>query len=176
MNVSAVPPNVSPIKSNPSPPPNPPGFGAPIGATFPVQNVFTTIATCDGPPGVIVTFAGSGMQVIEGAGCPSVPVTVQPNVTVPLNPGVAVSTIPTASFPPGGTGGIVPPGGGVTEIVMGEFVSVRSVEPVTSSIDAEIVVLNSASPPVIASPPGAIVAASVFDEAHVTVAVMSFVV
>src|SRR4029077_13299321 len=69
LNVSVAPPSVSPSRSSPRPPPNPPGFGALSGAASPVQNVFTTIATCDGPPGVNVTFGGSGIQVIEGAGC-----------------------------------------------------------------------------------------------------------
>jgi hypothetical protein len=140
-----------------------------------VQNVLITIASCVGPPGDNVTELGFGTQVIEGAGWPSAPVTVQPNVTVPLNPGVAVSTIPTASFPPGGTGGITPPDGGVTEILMGEFVVVSVVEPVTSLSMAEIVELKSAVGPVDARPAALMDAASPLDEAHVTVAVMSFV-
>jgi hypothetical protein len=131
--------------------------------------VFSTIATCVGPPGVIATDAGFGWHVIVGESV------AQPNVTVPLNPGVDVNTIPIASCPPGGTGGYDPPGGGVTEIVIGEFVSESRVDPVTSFNVAEIVVLKSAFDPVEARPAALIVAASVFDEAQVAVAVRSFV-
>jgi hypothetical protein len=166
--VSTTPPNINPRSSTPSPPPDPPGVG-PSGAVFAVQNVFSTIATSVGPPGVRVTLAGSGWHVIVGDEV------AQLNVTVPLKPGIAVSTIPTANLPPGGTGGNDPPGGGVTEIVIGEFVSVSSVEPVTSFNVADIVVLESALGPVVARPVALIVAASVFDDAHVAVVVRSFV-
>jgi hypothetical protein len=131
--------------------------------------VFSTIATSVGPPGVSVTDAGSGAHVIVGDDV------VQLNVTVPLNPGADVSTIPIANLPPGGTGGNVPPGGGVTEIEIGEFDTVSNVDPVTPSNIAEMVVVNAAVPPVVARPLALIVAAPVFDEAHATVALMSFV-
>ena len=169
---------VKPKRSKPRPPPNPPRDGPRVGSDaelVPVQNVFTTNATWVGPFDVKFTEAGSGTQVMEGAGWPSAPVTEHPNVTVPVNSGVAVSTIPTASLPPGGTGGKEPPTGGVTPIVMGEFVNVSSVEPVTSFIVAEIVVLKSGLEPVEARPAASIVAASGFDVAHATVAVMSLV-
>ena len=85
----------------------------------------TTKATCVGPLDVNVTDAGSGVQVIVGDDV------VQPNVTFPVNPGIAVNTSCMAILPPGGTGGNDPPAGGVTVIVIGEFETVRSVEPVT---------------------------------------------
>jgi hypothetical protein len=135
----------------------------------PLQNVFSTIATSVGPPGVSVTDAGSGAQVIVGEDV------VQPKVTVPLKPGIDVSTIPTANVPPGGTGGKVPPAGGVTEIEIGEFEIVSSVDPVTSFNVAEIVVVKAAVPPVEARPVALIVAASVSEDDQVTVVVMSFV-
>lgn len=134
MYIHTTTPSVRLSKSSPRPPPNPPGFG-PSGAAFPEQNVFSTIATCVGPPGVSVTEAGSGWHVIVGDDV------VQPNVTVPVNPGIAVSTMPTASCPPGGTGGNEPPGGGVTEIVIGEFETVSDVDPTTLFDVADIVVL-----------------------------------
>jgi hypothetical protein len=140
-----------------------------------VQNVFTTNAICVGPFGAKFTVAGSGTHVMEGAGWPSAPVTEQPNVTVPVNPGVAVSTIPTASLPPGGTGGKDPPAGGVTTIVMGELETVSVVDPTMSFSCAEIVVLTSAVDPVVARPLSSIVAASPFDDLQATSAVMSFV-
>jgi hypothetical protein len=121
--------------------------------------VFTTKATCVGPFGVTFTDEGSGTQLIEGAGAPLAVVTVQPNVTVPLKPSIVLSTIPTASFPPGGTGGNVPPTGGVTVIVIGEFETVNVVDPATSFSVAEIVVLNPDVAPVEASPAAVIVAA-----------------
>lgn len=99
---------------------------------------------------------------------------VQLKLTVPVKPGVDVSTIPIANLPPGGTGGNVPPAGGVTDIVIGELETVSNVVPVTSFSDAEIVVVNPAVFPVVASPLALIVAASLFDDAHATVEVMSF--
>jgi hypothetical protein len=69
------------------PPPKPPGFGTDPAVVVPLQNVFSTIATSVGPPGVSVTDAGSGAQVIVGDDV------VQLNVTIPLNPGIDVSTI-----------------------------------------------------------------------------------
>jgi hypothetical protein len=141
-----------------------------------LQNVFSTIATSVGPVGVKVTVAGSGAHVIVGEDV------VQPKVTVPLNPGVDVSTIPIANVPPGGTGGKAPPAGGVTEIEIGELETVNKVEPVTSFVEpvtsfnvAEIVVVRPAVPPTVASPAVLIVAASVLDDAQVTVAVISLV-
>jgi hypothetical protein len=134
-----------------------------------LQNVFSTIATSVGPVGVNTTDAGSGAQVIVGEDV------VHPKVTVPLNPVVDVSTIPTASVPPGGTGGKVPPAGGVTEIEIGEFEIVSKVDPVTSFNVAETVVVKAAVPPVEARPAPLIVAAWVFEDAQVTVVVMSFV-
>ncbi len=151
------------------PPPNPPGTGASCPVVVPLQNVFSTIATSVGPAGVSVTVAGSGAQVIVGEDV------VQPKVTVPLNPGVDVSTIPIANVPPGGTGGKAPPAGGVTEIAMGELETVSKVDPVTSFNVAEIVVVRPAVPPTVTRPEALIVAASEFDDAQVTVAVMSFV-
>ena len=150
------------------PPPNPPGIGSDPVVT-PLQKVFSTIATSVGPPGVNVTVAGSGAQVIVTDDV------VQPKVTVPLKPGVDVSTIPIANVPPGGTGGKVPPAGGVTAIEMGEFETVSKVEPVTSSNVAEMVVVRPAVPPTVTRPAALIVAASVLDDAHVTVPVMSLV-
>jgi len=174
--IHMVPPSVMPSRNSPSPPPNPPGFGT-AAFVLPVQNVFTTNATCVGPFGVKFTDAGSGTQLIEGAGAPLAVVTEHPNVTVPLKPSVAVSTIPTASFPPGGTGGNVPPIGGVTTTLIGEFDTVSVVEPIISVLGscAEIVVLKSAVDPVVASPLSLIVAASPFEELHPTSFVMSFV-
>ena len=123
-----------------------------------------------GPFDVNVTDAGSGVQVIV------TDEVEHPNVTVPLNPGIAVNTSPIASLPPGGTGGNDPPGGGVTVIVIGEFETVSSVEPLTSFWVADIVVVRPAVGPVVARPPSSlIVAASGFDDAHATVDVMSFV-
>jgi hypothetical protein len=151
------------------PPPNPPGIGTDPVVVTPLQNVFSTIATSVGPVGVKVTVAGSGAHVIVGEDV------VQPNVTVPLKPGVDVSTIPIANVPPGGTGGKVPPTGGVTEIEIGEFETVSRVDPVTSFNVAEIVVVKPAVPPIVARPAVLIVAASVLDDAQATVAVMSFV-
>jgi hypothetical protein len=156
---------------SPGPPPNtkPPGFGTNV-VVVPVQKVFTTNATCVGPFDVNVTDAGSGVQVIV------TDEVEQPNVTVPLNPGIAVSTSPIASLPPGGTGGNDPPAGGVTVIVIGEFETVRRVEPLTSFCVADIVVVRPAVGPVVARPPSSVmVAASGFDDAHATVDVMSFV-
>ena len=139
-------------------------------AVGPLQKVSTTNATCVGPLDVNVTDEGSGTQVIVTDDVE------QPNVTVPVNPGIAVITTPTASLPPGGTGGKDPPGGGVTVIVIGEFETVSSVEPCTSLCVADIVVVRPAVGPVVASPPSSlIVAASGFDDAHATVEVMSFV-
>jgi hypothetical protein len=140
-----------------------------------VQYVFTTNATCVGPFGVTFTEEGSGTQLIEGAGAPLAVVTEQPNVTVPLKPSVVLSTIPTASLPPGGTGGNVPPAGGVTTMLIGEFDIVSVVEPVVSFSVADIVVFNPAVAPVEASPAALIVAACWFDDDHVTEAVMFFV-
>jgi hypothetical protein len=134
-----------------------------------VQNVFSTIATSVGPPGVSVTEAGSGAQVIVGEDV------VQLNVTVPLKPGVDVNTIPIANLPPGGTGGKAPPGGSVTEIEIGELETVSTVDPVTLSNVAEIVVVKAVAAPVVASPLALIVAAPVFEDAQATVEVMSFV-
>jgi hypothetical protein len=134
-----------------------------------LQNVFSTIATSVGPLGVNTTDAGSGAQVIVGEEV------VQPKVTVPLKPGIDVRTIPTANTPPGGTGGKLPPAGGVTVIEIGEFEIVSNVDPVTSFNVAEIVVVKAAVPPVEARPAALIVAASVFEDAHVTVVVISFV-
>jgi hypothetical protein len=151
------------------PPPNPPGIGTDPVVVVPLQNVFSTIATSVGPVGVKVTVAGSGAHVIVGEDV------VQPKVTVPLNPGVDVSTIPIANVPPGGTGGKAPPAGGVTEIEIGELETVNKVEPVTSFNVAEIVVVRPAVPPTVTSPAALIVAASGFDEAQLTVAVMSLV-
>ena len=151
------------------PPPNPPGIGTDPVVVTPLQKVFSTIATSVGPVGVKVTVAGSGAHVIVGEDV------VQPNVTVPLKPGVDVSTIPIANVPPGGTGGKAPPAGGVTEIEIGEFETVSRVDPVTSFNVAEIVVVKPAVPPIVARPAVLIVAASVLDDAQVTVAVMSFV-
>ncbi len=151
------------------PPPDPPGIGIAPVVVAPLQNVFSTIATSVGPAGVKVTVAGSGAHVIVGEDV------VQPKVTVPLKPGVDVSTIPIANVPPGGTGGKAPPAGGVTEIEIGELETVSRVEPVTSFNVAEIVVVKPAVPPTVARPAALIVAASVLDDAQVTVAVMSFV-
>ena len=151
------------------PPPNPPGIGNDPVVVVPLQNVFSTIATSVGPAGVRVTVAGSGAHVIVGEDV------VQPKVTVPLKPGVDVSTIPIAKVPPGGTGGKVPPVGGVTEIEIGELETVNKVDPVTSFNVAEIVVVKPAVPPTVTRPAALIVAASVLDDAQVTVAVMSFV-
>jgi hypothetical protein len=131
--------------------------------------VFSTIATSVGPPGVSVTEAGSGAQVIVGEDV------VQLKVTVPLKPGIDVSTIPIANLPPGGTGGKAPPAGGVTEIEMGELETVSTVDPVTLSNVAEIVVVKAVVAPVVASPVALIVAAWVFEDAQATVEVMSFV-
>jgi len=150
------------------PPPNPPGTGTDPVVT-PLQNVFSTTATSVGPVGVKVTVAGSGAHVIVGEDV------VQPKVTVPLKPGVDVSTIPIANVPPGGTGGKVPPAGGVTAMEIGELETVSRVEPVTSFNVAEIVVVKPAVPPTVARPAALIVAASVLDDAQVTVEVMSFV-
>jgi hypothetical protein len=150
-------------------PPNPPGAGPSSAVVVPLQKVFSTIATSVGPPGVSVTEAGSGAQVIVGEDV------VQLKVTVPLKPGVEVSTIPIANFPPGGTGGKVPPAGGVTEIEIGELETVSKVDPVTSFNVAEIVVVKPAGPPIEARPAALIVAASVFEDDQATVAVMSFV-
>jgi hypothetical protein len=84
---------------------------------------------------------------------------VQLNVTVPLKPGIDVSTMPIANLPPGGTGGKAPPGGGVTEIEIGELETVSTVDPVTLSNVAEIVVVKAVVAPVVASPLALIVAA-----------------
>jgi hypothetical protein len=135
------------------PPLNPPGGGPTSAVVVPVQNVFSTIATSVGPAGVNVTEAGSGAQVIVGDDV------VHPKVTVPVKPGVDVSTIPIANLPPGGTGGNVPPAGGVTDIDIGELEIVSKVDPLTSFNDAEIVVVNPAVFPVVASPLALIVAA-----------------
>ncbi len=151
------------------PPPNPLGTGADPVVT-PLQKVFSTIATSVGPVGVKVTVAGSGAHVIVGEDV------VQPKVTVPLKPGVDVSTIPIANVPPGGTGGKAPPAGGVTVMEIGELETVSKVEPVTSSNVAEIVVVKPAVAPTVTSPAALMVAASVLDDAQVTVAVMSLVV
>jgi hypothetical protein len=151
------------------PPPDPPGIGNDPVVVAPLQNVFSTIATSVGPAGVKVTVAGSGAHVIVGEDV------VQPKVTVPLKPGVDVSTIPIANVPPGGTGGKVPPAGGVTAMEIGEFETVSRVDPVTSFNVAEIVVVKPALPPTVTRPAALIVAASVLDDAQVTVAVMSFV-
>ena len=150
------------------PPPNPPGAGIDPVVT-PLQNVFSTIATFVGPFGVKLTVAGSGAHVIVGEDV------VQPKVTVPLKPGVDVSTIPIASVPPGGTGGNAPPAGGVTVTEIGELETVSKVDPVTSFNVAEMVVVKPAVPPIDARPAVLIVAASVLDDAHVTVEVMSLV-
>jgi hypothetical protein len=165
----AKPPSVRVSNSNASPPPNPPGRGTDAAVVVPLQNVFSTIATSVGPPGVSVTDAGSGAQVIVGEDV------VQLNVTVPLNPGIDVSTMPIANLPPGGTGGKAPPGGGVTEIEIGELETVSTVDPVTLSNVAEIVVVKAVVAPVVASPLALIVAAWVFEDAQATVEVMSFV-
>jgi hypothetical protein len=151
------------------PPPNPPGTGTDPVVT-PLQKVFSTIATSVGPVGVKVTVAGSGAHVMVGEDV------VQPNVTVPLKPGVDVSTIPIANVPPGGTGGKVPPAGGVTAMEIGELETVSRVDPVTSFNVAEIVVVKPAVAPTVTSPAALMVAASVLDDAQVTVAVMSLVV
>jgi hypothetical protein len=151
------------------PPPSPPGAGTDPVVVAPLQNVFSTIATSVGPFGVKVTVAGSGAHVIVGEDVE------QPKFTVPLKPGADVSTIPIASVPPGGTGGKVPPAGGVTEIEIGEFETVSNVEPVTSFNVAEIVVVKPAVPPTVTRPVVLIVAASMLDDAHVTVEVMSLV-
>jgi hypothetical protein len=132
---------------------NPPGGGPTSAVVVPVQNVFSTIATSVGPAGVNVTEAGSGAQVMVGDDV------VQLKLTVPVKPGVDVSTIPIANLPPGGTGGNVPPAGGVTDIVIGELEIVSNVVPLTSFNDAEIVVVNPAVFPVVASPLALIVAA-----------------
>ena len=60
--VSTTPPNINPRSSTPSPPPDPPGVG-PSGAVFAVQNVFSTIATFVGPPGVRVTPARAATRL-----------------------------------------------------------------------------------------------------------------
>jgi hypothetical protein len=148
---------------------NPPDGGPTIAVVVPLQNVFSTIATSVGPVGVRTTDAGSGAQVIVGEDV------VQPKVTVPLKPGIDVSTIPIANVPPGGTGGKVPPAGGVTEIEIGELETVSKVDPVTSFRLAEIVVVRAGVVPVEARPAALIVAASVLEDDQVTVVVMFFV-
>lgn len=169
LHIHNTPPSIRLSNRSVMPPPDPPGIGIDPVVVAPLQNVFSTIATSVGPVGVKVTFAGSGAHVIVGEDV------VHPKVTVPLKPGVDVSTIPIANVPPGGTGGKVPPAGGVTEIEIGELETVNKVEPVTSFSVAEIVVVRPAVPPTVTSPAALIVAASVLDDAHVTVAVMSFV-
>ena len=63
----------------------------------------------------------------------------------------------------------------MTDTEIGEFEIVSKVDPATSFNVAEIVVVKPAVPPVEARPAALIVAASVFEEAQVTVVVMSFV-
>ena len=122
--------------SIPRPPPisNSPGFGV-YAVEVPVQNVFTTIASCVGPLVVNVIDEGSGWQVILTDDV------AHPNLTVPVNGGIAVITMPIAIFPPGGTVGGTPFNGGVTVIVIGEFETVSSVEPCTSLCVADTVVV-----------------------------------
>ena len=169
LHIHARLPSVRLNNINAKPRPNPPDAGPTIAVVVPLQNVFSTIATSVGPLGVNTTEAGSGAHVIVGEEV------LQPKVTVPLKPGIDVSTIPTANVPPGGTGGKVPPGGGVTDIEIGEFEIVSNVDPVTSFNVAEIVVVRAAVPPVEARPAALIVAASVLEDDQVTVVVMFFV-
>jgi hypothetical protein len=135
----------------------------------PVQNVFTTNATCVGPFEEIVMDAGRGWHVMVTDDV------VQLNVTVPFVPGTAVITPPTGSMPPGGTGPNVPLGGGVIVIVIGEFETVSCAVP-TIFPSVAVIVTGPPKPTPVANPVAApIDATSVLEEIQCDCAVTSLV-
>lgn len=92
-----------------------------------------------------------------------------------MKPGSGVSTNPNATLPPGATVGTVgwPGGGGARVSVKGTAFTVSRVLPLMFTSVADIVDWPFATS--VAKPVAAIVAASVFDDAHVTDVVKSFV-